>query len=362
MAGFLDIAQGAQAGVSSVMGIGNPIIEGINYRKRSEQAQQRQKDLMGIQFKNQMALNKQGADLSYQNWLRTNYSAQLAEMKKAGLSAGLMYGNNGGQGGTTAGSGGSASGGSSPQGNMSGMPLDVGLQLAELELMRKQGKNLDSDSSVKDEDRLLKRQQTLTEAVRRDLELLKTKLTEDQRKEVQSRVALNNKSLKKIEAEIGEIGASTGLKEAQRNVEIQKLDIGDQQLKNMRESVKLMQNQSADYIANASLRDQQRLTEYEKTGLTNAMRRIEEKLADTGENLRETGLFGFIRDAIAIFAGDGVNPEKYDDAVLMDLAEWIKKDGAKHTPQQVIKKVFDILNGKRDAGREGRYLENLPPE
>ena len=48
-------------------------------------------------------------NLAYQNWLRTNYSAQVEQMKKAGLNVGMMYGKGGGAGGTLQGSSGSAS-------------------------------------------------------------------------------------------------------------------------------------------------------------------------------------------------------------------------------------------------------------
>jgi hypothetical protein len=76
-------------------------------------AQQNQLELMAQQFQNQMGLNVQGHELQFQQWLRTNYPAQVEQMKKAGLNVGLMYGMKGG-GGTTTGSqgGGSAAGGS----------------------------------------------------------------------------------------------------------------------------------------------------------------------------------------------------------------------------------------------------------
>ncbi len=91
------------------------------YNKASQDSREKtsmsnQKELMEIQNQNQRGLNQQGADLSYQQWLKTNYGAQTEQMKKAGLNVGLMYGGAGGAGGTTqTGSGGSAGGGSAKQ-------------------------------------------------------------------------------------------------------------------------------------------------------------------------------------------------------------------------------------------------------
>lgn len=60
-------------------------------------------ELMNQQMRNQMMLNQQGADLSYQQWQRTNASAQVEQLKKAGLNPGLMYGQSGPGGSTQTG-------------------------------------------------------------------------------------------------------------------------------------------------------------------------------------------------------------------------------------------------------------------
>ena len=68
------------------------------------------------QFKYQGKLNKQAQRLGMKTWKQTNYGAQVEEMKKAGLSAGLMYGMSGAGGATTnTGSGGSAGQAHAPQ-------------------------------------------------------------------------------------------------------------------------------------------------------------------------------------------------------------------------------------------------------
>ena len=54
----------------------------------NSQAQQNQQQ----QVQDQKELMELGNNLAYQNWLRTNYSAQVEQMKKAGLNVGMMYG------------------------------------------------------------------------------------------------------------------------------------------------------------------------------------------------------------------------------------------------------------------------------
>lgn len=61
------------------------------------------------QVEDQKGLMELGNNLAYKNWIRTNYSAQMEQMKKAGVNPALMYGK-GGAGGTLGGApGGNAS-------------------------------------------------------------------------------------------------------------------------------------------------------------------------------------------------------------------------------------------------------------
>ena len=87
-------------------------LSGVGRKGREQRQQGYTKDLMGLQQKNQQALNQQGHQLQMDMWNKTNYGAQMEHLKGAGLNPALMYGMSGG-GGTTAGSqsGGSAAGG-----------------------------------------------------------------------------------------------------------------------------------------------------------------------------------------------------------------------------------------------------------
>lgn len=78
---------------------------------------------MERQYQYQSMLNRQGSQLQWDMWNKTNYAEQVRQLKLAGLSPSLMYGKGGG-GGTTTGSqsGGSASGGSAPK----AQPMNIG--------------------------------------------------------------------------------------------------------------------------------------------------------------------------------------------------------------------------------------------
>ena len=117
--------------IGTIMGIGGAAMGAINANSASKQSWENQVKLMDIQA----GLNRQNAKFNNQMakdmWHYTNFSNQMKEIKKAGLSPGLIYGT-GGQGGSTAGAG-QASGVGLPQDQSVGMGLraqEIGLQLA----------------------------------------------------------------------------------------------------------------------------------------------------------------------------------------------------------------------------------------
>lgn len=137
-----------QQWVGAAVGAGAGLLGMMGQRKRENRQMKNQERLMGIQAGHQERLNRQGADLQYEMWQKTNYPAQMAMLKEAGLNAGLLYGQSGG-GGTTTGSqgGGSAQGGSAP--NM--MPMELGAMIsaakagAEIEMMKAQAKKAEAE-------------------------------------------------------------------------------------------------------------------------------------------------------------------------------------------------------------------------
>jgi len=99
-----------------------------------------QMNLDNNQYQNQRLLNEQGRDIQMDIWNRTNYGAQVAHMKKAGLNPALMYAK-GGQGGTT----GSQTGGGAKGGQAVAMaPMDV----ANLSLVKAQRAKIENEGNL----------------------------------------------------------------------------------------------------------------------------------------------------------------------------------------------------------------------
>lgn len=97
------------------------------------------------QYGNQRKLNQQGADLQMDMWNKTNYGAQLAHMKDAGLNPALMYGMGGGGGATT----GSQGGGSASKANaQKQMGIEGAMAQAQMQLMDKQGAKAEADGNL----------------------------------------------------------------------------------------------------------------------------------------------------------------------------------------------------------------------
>lgn len=129
-----------------------------NYNEGQSQLDyERALEMQGIQQQNQKELNKQGYNQSMDIWNNTNYGAQVAHMKKAGINPGLLYGK-GGSGGTTASvSSGGGAGAGGFQGSHRGQ-MDIKLQ-SELGLMDAQRKNIEADTDNKTADTGLKGEQ-----------------------------------------------------------------------------------------------------------------------------------------------------------------------------------------------------------
>ena len=101
--------------VAAGIGAASGLIGMIGQRKREKRAMANQMSLMDKQQAGQEYLNRQGHELQYEMWKKTNYPAQVAMMEEAGINPATLYGNSG-AGGTTTGSqgGGSAASGNAP--------------------------------------------------------------------------------------------------------------------------------------------------------------------------------------------------------------------------------------------------------
>lgn len=117
--------------VDNTIGQGMSLLFGGMQDKRQLE---HQKKLWDEEMKRNKDMAKYNSDLSFENWLRTNYPAQVDQMKKAGLSISGMY-----EGGGNAGMafGGTGSG---PSGASAGDPnagMAIGANMAMLEAQKK---------------------------------------------------------------------------------------------------------------------------------------------------------------------------------------------------------------------------------
>lgn len=113
---------------------------GIGSEKR---ANKRDRANAERQYENQRRLNQQGADLQMDMWNKTNYGAQLAHMKDAGLNPALMYGMGGGGGATT----GSQGGGSASKANaQQQMGIEGAMAAAQIDLMKAQANKANTEA------------------------------------------------------------------------------------------------------------------------------------------------------------------------------------------------------------------------
>ena len=127
----------------------NGVLGMIGQKKREERAVENQRKLMGIQFGHQKQLDKYGQELQLDTWKKTNYPAQVAMLKEAGLNPALLYGNGGSGGVTGSQGGGSAASGSAPAPQP--WPLDIGqsiMMAANIKLMQAQAKKTNAEANV----------------------------------------------------------------------------------------------------------------------------------------------------------------------------------------------------------------------
>ena len=193
---------------------GSTILGMIGQNARAKTQHGRQKELMGVQFNNQSKLNKQGSDLQYDMWKKTNAPAQVGMLKEAGLNAGLMYGQSG-PGGQTG-----SQGGGSAQSGSAAAPMDIGNSI-QAGLMAAQTRNLDADTAEKNqrtntgasiEGKNIKELDVMEADIAQKMANTKnaTELAELNRQKQEVEAA----KVKLTEAQTGNVKASTGLTEA----------------------------------------------------------------------------------------------------------------------------------------------------
>lgn len=129
-----------------VAGMAIDAVSGLFGKSKKQQQEEanrqqieQQKKLQGLQIEGAKELGAFNQQQNLDMWEKTNYSAQRAQMEKAGLSPALMMGG-GGAGGSTAGGAAGSVGGASADGMAAqmGMGLQMEAQRAQIDLIRAQ--------------------------------------------------------------------------------------------------------------------------------------------------------------------------------------------------------------------------------
>ena len=145
------MGKGINTIVSAGIGAASGMLGMIGQKKREKRALNNQKELMGLQHKNQRNLNQQGHDLGKEMWEHT--FMPIDAINEKGMNPALLYGQSGAGGTTSSGqSGGSAASGSAP----APQPMEIGqmtqaaMTAANIELAKSQAeKNRAEASSIK---------------------------------------------------------------------------------------------------------------------------------------------------------------------------------------------------------------------
>lgn len=113
-----------------------------------ERQRRQQRELQNLQIAGSKELTDYNMKKQLEMWNATNFKEQIRQMKMAGLSPGLIYGNKGAGGMITGTPGGTPSGGSAPVGGGE-IPSMMGMGL-NLEMLRAQIANINADTKNKE--------------------------------------------------------------------------------------------------------------------------------------------------------------------------------------------------------------------
>lgn len=272
--------QAAQGTLGAGMGL---ILGGIERKKQLEQQQK----LQNMQIAGQMEMGRFNQQQALEMWEKTNFAAQKEQMKKAGLSPGLLYGMSGAGGAIANPTSGNVSGGqAAPMGPAAGMGIAMGnMQLA---LLDAQKKNIEADT--KNKEVTTPKIETETKALLQGInnQIAQEALTKmetalkDLEKQFQSSTMKNRESL--INMTLSKLIEETRIMENEREISDEtKLD-----------KIKMITAQLKDIISAQLLKDQQTATTKEQQAhITKQIERlnqeiqidkIEEQMAKDGWN------------------------------------------------------------------------------
>lgn len=124
---------------------------GLMLEKHNDNRQYNQQArLQALQIQGQKEMSSYNMEQQYQMWLKTNYPAQMEQLKEAGLNPGLIYGMGGAGGATTGSASGNVTGAEAPKGGNEVLnAMGIQMQSAQLSLLNAQRQNIEADTQKK---------------------------------------------------------------------------------------------------------------------------------------------------------------------------------------------------------------------
>lgn len=200
------LAQLGMQAAGSAVGAGMGMLLGAHERKQQIKQQQKLQDMQIMGQKEMGIFNR---EQQMKLWEDTNYSAQMGQLKKAGLNPGLIYGMGGGAGGTTQAATGSVSGGQARQG---GEAMAMSMMGAQAALLAAQTENVKADTEKKKAD-------TGLTGVTTDIAKLEKELKEYALPNAKS---MTDQELSRLRTEVQMLWTSRDIQDATKQTEIDK--------------------------------------------------------------------------------------------------------------------------------------------
>lgn len=123
---------------------------GIGEKRQDKRQVEQQKKLNEVQEASNRRMMESQKAMDLKMWQDTNYSAQVAEAKKAGMSISALYGGSGASGATTGGSGAGVGGAqASDATSAQATATQQGMAIAQMGLMNAQKENIEADTANK---------------------------------------------------------------------------------------------------------------------------------------------------------------------------------------------------------------------
>ena len=220
------------------------------------------------QYGNQRKLNQQGHDLQMDMWNKTNYGAQLAHMKDAGLNPALMYGMGGGGGATT----GSQGGGSASKANaQKQMGIEGAMAGAQAALLEAQTKNVNADTAnkVSENPNINKQGENITADTNVKVQNIAESI--ERIKLIRKNAALKNEEINKVRQEVKTLVSTELLNKA-------KGSLTDEQAASVKEMVEVAWAQIGISQQNADANMSNAEQIIDANGLRDLERKLKEKI------------------------------------------------------------------------------------